>query len=515
MVAEHPDVAAGSSNLYQSWEVVDPEKWVPHGYACVRVDSRGAGRSPGFIDHFSPRETQGLLRLHRVGRRAAVVERQGRAQRHLLLRHQPVARGVAAAAASRRHVHLGRRRRLVPRHDAPRRHPLHLLGQLVRHAGEDRAVRRGRARPAQPRHRRAGLRDGDAVRSGAREEPLRLRRRHPRASARRRLSPGALAGLGRRSRCRCCRRPTGAARACIRAATSRASCARPSKDKWLEAHGIEHWTHFYTDYGARAAEAVLRPFPEGREERLGQAAAGAAPGAPRRPASSSATRTNGRSRARSGRSSISIPPAHALGDEPRDAAGDASPSTRMGDGVTFLAAPLEKETEITGPSRAQAVRLVVDQPTPTCSWCSACSRPTCKEVVFLGAIDPHTPIAQGWLRASHRKLDPKLSTALPALSHARREAAAQARRDRSSSTSRSGRPRSWCRRATASRSPCAARTTSMAAAERRQAVELQERADRLRAVPARRSARPAAGDLRRHHRRCISAAGGKPSCCCR
>ena len=22
-----------------------------------------------------------------------------------------------------------------------------------------------------------------------------------------------------------------------------------SKNKWLEAHGIEHWTHFYTDYG--------------------------------------------------------------------------------------------------------------------------------------------------------------------------------------------------------------------------------------------------------------------------
>ena len=46
MVAEHPDVAAGSSNRYQNWETVDPEKWVPDGYACVRVDSRGAGRSP-------------------------------------------------------------------------------------------------------------------------------------------------------------------------------------------------------------------------------------------------------------------------------------------------------------------------------------------------------------------------------------------------------------------------------------------------------------------------------------
>jgi hypothetical protein len=21
------------------------------------------------------------------------------------------------------------------------------------------------------------------------------------------------------------------------------------KQKWLEVHGIEHWTHFYTDYG--------------------------------------------------------------------------------------------------------------------------------------------------------------------------------------------------------------------------------------------------------------------------
>ena len=58
MIANHPDVAYGSTNKYQNWEVVDPEKWVPHGYACVRVNSRGTGRSPGFIDHFSPREAR-------------------------------------------------------------------------------------------------------------------------------------------------------------------------------------------------------------------------------------------------------------------------------------------------------------------------------------------------------------------------------------------------------------------------------------------------------------------------
>jgi putative CocE/NonD family hydrolase len=46
MVEKHPDVAAGSSNIYQSWEVVDPEKWVPHGYACVRVDSAAPAARP-------------------------------------------------------------------------------------------------------------------------------------------------------------------------------------------------------------------------------------------------------------------------------------------------------------------------------------------------------------------------------------------------------------------------------------------------------------------------------------
>ena len=35
--------------------------------------------------------------------------------------------------------------------------------------------------------------------------------------------------------------------------------------------------------------------------------------------------------------------------------------------------------------------------------------PDGEEVVFQGQIDPHTPIGQGWLRASHRKHDPKLT----------------------------------------------------------------------------------------------------------
>jgi len=57
MEEKQPSALAGSTNKYQSWEICDPEKWVPDGYACLRVDSRGAGRSPGTLDTWSPRET--------------------------------------------------------------------------------------------------------------------------------------------------------------------------------------------------------------------------------------------------------------------------------------------------------------------------------------------------------------------------------------------------------------------------------------------------------------------------
>ncbi len=58
MCRENPDAVSGTSNKYANWEVVDPEKWVPHGYVCIRVDSRGAGRSPGYLAHNNSRETR-------------------------------------------------------------------------------------------------------------------------------------------------------------------------------------------------------------------------------------------------------------------------------------------------------------------------------------------------------------------------------------------------------------------------------------------------------------------------
>ena len=59
-VEAHPAAMAATSNKYQAWELPDPENWVKDGYAVVRVDARGAGRSPEFMDPWSPRETQDI-----------------------------------------------------------------------------------------------------------------------------------------------------------------------------------------------------------------------------------------------------------------------------------------------------------------------------------------------------------------------------------------------------------------------------------------------------------------------
>ena len=80
----------------------------------------------------------------------------------------------------------------------------------------------------------------------------------------------------------------------------------------------------------------------------------------------------------------------------------------LGDGVTFLTEPLEAETEVTGPS---SLRLSIVSSTEDADVFAVVRvfDPEGGEVTFQGAIDPHTPIAQGWLRASRRALDSELT----------------------------------------------------------------------------------------------------------
>jgi predicted acyl esterase len=76
-----------------------------------------------------------------------------------------------------------------------------------------------------------------------------------------------------------------------------------------------------------------------------------------------------------------------------------------GDGVTFLTAPLARELEVTGPVAAK-LWLSSDTADADVFLVLRVFDPAGKEVVFIGSNDPRTPVGLGWLRASHRKLDP-------------------------------------------------------------------------------------------------------------
>ena len=51
-----PETLEEKPNPLMNWETVNPEWWVPRGYACVRVDGRGSGKSPGQCEPWSLQE---------------------------------------------------------------------------------------------------------------------------------------------------------------------------------------------------------------------------------------------------------------------------------------------------------------------------------------------------------------------------------------------------------------------------------------------------------------------------
>jgi predicted acyl esterase len=407
MVSEHPDVAAGSSNRYQNWEVVDPEKWVPDGYVCVRVDSRGAGRSPGRLDPFSPRETSDLAACiewaasqpwssGKVGLNG--ISYYAMNQWHVASR---APRGLTAMCAwegasdwyrdATRHGGilctffgnwyemqvttvqngLGSRGPVNPNTGEAACGPETLTEEELAERRTDFAADVA-ARALDDDYHRA--RSGDWERM---DVPL--------------LSCGNWGGHGLHLR--------GNVEGFVRSASSQ---------KWLELHGLEHWTHFYTDYGVRLQKRFFRHFLKGEDTGWDE----------QPPVLLQVRHVDGNFIQR-GEQEWPI----ARTQWRRlflDAAGESlspSPATEgsisyeaLGEGITFLSAPLGRETEITGPS---AAKLFVSSSTADADLFVVLRvfDPEGEEVTFQGAIDPQTPIAQGWLRASHRKLDASLSTA--------------------------------------------------------------------------------------------------------
>ena len=401
----HPDVVAGSSNLYQSWEVVDPQKWVPHDYACVRVDSRGCGCSPGYIDHFSPRETKDFYDC--IEWAAAQPWSNGKVGLN----------GISYYGINQWHVAT-----LQPPHLAAMciwEGAADWYRDMTHHGGilctfwenwydmQVKTVQYG-AGECGKRSRAHGelvcgpefLSDQELARNrsdfGAEifahplEDPYH-QARSPNWSKVKTpfLSTANWGGQGLH--------PRGNFEGFVRAA---------SKQKWLEAHGIEHWTHFYTDYGRNLQLRFFDCFLHSKKN-----------GWNKQPPVQLQVRhidrfverfENEWPLKRTQWTRLYLDPAGLLAANKPASKKSVLRFEAMGDGLTFLTAPFEHETEITGPS---AVELYVSSSTSDADIFAVLRvfSSDLKEVVFQGAIDPHTPIGQGWLRASHRQLDKKLS----------------------------------------------------------------------------------------------------------
>ena len=407
MCRENPDAVSGTSNQYANWEVVDPEKWVPHGYVCIRVDSRGAGRSPGYLCHNNDREqkdyhdciewaavqpwSNGKVGLNGISYYAANQWRAAATQPpHLAAicvwegwhdnyrdgnRHGGI---LCSFRKNWQDMQVKTVQHGVGIHG--RRHPI--TGEWA--CGPDTLSPEELVANRENMAHELLTRELDSTYYRERSADL-SRVKVPL------LSSANWGGQGLHLR--------GNMEGFIGAA---------SPQKWLEAHGGSHWAPFYTDYGVTMQRKFFDHFLKGEdngwnlEPRVRLQV--------RHPGERFVERHETEwPLARTQWTDFHLhPDTMSLSPHPYAGAETQLTYEAMGQGLTFMTAPMTEPTEITGPS---AVKLHISSSTEDADVFVVLRvfDPAGKEVVFQGALDPHNPISLGWLRASHRKLDPARS----------------------------------------------------------------------------------------------------------
>jgi predicted acyl esterase len=406
MCKENPDAVSGTTNKYQNWEVADPEKWVPDGYVLVRVDSRGAGRSPGYLQHNNKRENDDF---HQCIEWAAVqpwctgkvglngISYFGASQWRAAATQPPHLAAICVWEGwvdnyrdSARHggiICVFRKNwqdmqvKTVQHGVGSRGKKSPLTGELAcgpETLTEEELLKNRENmwgeylnRPLDSDYYRE--RTGDLSKVTV---PL--------------LSTANWGGQGLHTR--------GNFEGYVRAA---------SKQKWLEVHGGSHWAPFYTDYGVGLQKKFFNYFLKGEQN-----------GWDKQPKVQLNVRHPGEKfvirhenewpLARTQWTHFYLDP-NGMKLSPTPVATEQTLTyDGLGDGLVFSTGPLAQDTEITGPS---ALKVFVSSSTSNADIFAVITvyDPQGTEVVFKGALDPHTPVAQGWLRASHRKLDPKLT----------------------------------------------------------------------------------------------------------
>ncbi|UPK76353.1 CocE/NonD family hydrolase [Nocardioidaceae bacterium SCSIO 66511] len=406
MIEAYPEVAEDTSNRFQNWEMVDPEKWVPDGYVCVRVDSRGAGRSRGLLDVFSQLEARdyydciewagvqpwsngrvGLLGISYYATNqwhvaalqpphlSAICVWEGFADYYRdAARHGGILSGFLEGWFNRQ---VARVQHGVA--DRGFRDPN--TGYAV--AGDEqlseRALRENRVDPGE--HARDRRLDGAYY---AERTPDLSRINVPLFSA------GNWGGMGLHTR-----------------GNIEGFLAVGSQEKWLEMHGDTHFSPFYTDRGVSLQKQFFGTFLKDEDN-----------GWRERPAVELLIRHPGERFVSRFEASWPLPDTNwtrfyldphtmSLAREPRP--GAPLEYQTMGAGLRFSLPVVDHDREFTGHS---AVRMRVSSQTSDADIFVALQLfdPDGEEVTFIGSNDPKVPVGLGWLRASHRALDTERST---------------------------------------------------------------------------------------------------------
>lgn len=413
MTEDFPEITEGTTNKYQCWEVADPERWVPDGYAVVRVDSRGAGCSEGVQNVWSMQEiwdyyeciewageqawsngNVGLLGISYYGANQwlvaslqpphlrAIIPWEGTSDWYREVFYHGGIRSQFLDLWLPRQLKMqygyGARALKNPNTGESVAGPVTLTDEELLRNRVDK-VAEVSSHPLNDDYY-----DGLAPDFSKVTIPV--------------LSAANWGGQGLH----------------LRGNTNGFDQAA-SDNKWLAIHGMEHWTHFYTPYGVglqkRFFDHFLKDVDNGwdRQPKVKLQIRHVDPGdhgsitgrfVERDEDAWPLTRTEW--------SKFYLDASgQTLGSEP-SAASESVEYDPAGTGVTFTSAPMTEETEVTGPV---AAKLYISSATADADMFLVVRvlDPAGTEVVFRGAMDAHTPTAQGWLRASHRRLDPKRS----------------------------------------------------------------------------------------------------------
>jgi len=405
LTTKHPEVLTGSSNKYQNWETPDPEKWVPDGYVCVRVDSRGAGRSAGYLDIFSPQETHyyyeciewagtqswsngkvGLLGISYYAvnqwqvaalnppHLAAICPWEGASDYYRELTHHGGILNIFTSiwypvqVSSVQHG-VGTRGARNPNNGAFVAGPDTLFDQELRmHRGD-------------PVHELGNHPNNDDY----------YRQRSP---ALEKITVPVLSAANWAHHLHTRGNFEGYLRV-------------DSKHKWLEVHGLEHFTEFYTNYGLTLQKQFFDHFLKDEDTGWDQ----------QPPVQLNVRQVDGSFElraeqewplARTKWTQLNLHLQDSILSEELPTNNKSVEFEALAEGLTFTTEPFSEVTEITGPA---AARLFVSSTTSDADIFLTLRvfDPSGRDIKFISALDPAGVIGMGWLRASHRAIDPDLS----------------------------------------------------------------------------------------------------------